>query len=607
MPCNSADDELDGNDHSPCQDRPNAIALASTADYHRSLLDQHQHSASNSWSKPELQGSQQDSRRRCVDSATGALTATFSKSRKTGKSPHPEFTPQDLEEFESLPIAIRRKCFSTLERLRLARTSAFNQNPHQHHRTNNASGVTSKSTQRPTTSPLLDQTRPLPAEYLFLAKLPAKIREKYLTKEEQLLLARQLKESVILDAADEAIYRIGRRASSRPSPCICTPPLPPSPKPSMEALEIDKKFSDFEKTHNDLYDSFRWLDDDEELDLRLVFDDCRTHLRESPVPKTERRPPFRRHLSISKIPFGNRMSSDFGRPETKETAVSYPVSPAVSSFVLPLQHARRRSRALSLITPKHTTQDSVTSIDPAAAHYQDPEARLKLRVYLSSPQKFDEAIEFGFPSNDVLAAEHDNDDQLSAKRHPRRMLSQDSEVFKTFLSDDRSSFYSEDISMPDPESPRTPHLLEHPPLRLLQRTNKDDGQSKPLEGYVHVPVASREMTLRMTLTRPDLRAYEDQIHGWSRGAYQPSSNIPQSSPFRDDQSTIQYVALHLLAQYPPHPEVERQRSSNVDRDAEDSQTSGAKTVSVQNEHTALAPRSQSKTAMLAAAEKARTN
>ncbi|RYP38129.1 hypothetical protein DL767_002646 [Monosporascus sp. MG133] len=536
MPCDSADGELDGNDPSLCLDRPNAVALASTADYHRSLLDQHLHSASNGWIKHEPQGSQRDSRRRCVDSATGALTATFSKSRKTGKSPHPEFTQQDLEEFESLPIAIRRKYFSTLERLRLAQTSAFNENSHQHRR-NNTCRVTSKSIRRPTTSPLLDQTRPLPAEYLFLAKLPAKIREKYLTKEEQLLLARQLREGVILDAADEAIYRIGRRANSRPSPCVCTPALPPSPKPSMEPLEIDKEFSDFEETHNDLYNSFRWLDDDEELDLRLVLDDCHTHLRESPVPKTEWRPSFRRHFSISKIPFGSRMSSDFSRPETKEAAVSSPVSPAVSSSVLPLQHARRRSRALSLITPKHTTQDSVTSIDPAAAHYQDPEARLKLRVYLSSPQKFDEAIEFGFPSNDVLPAEHDNDDQPSAKRYPRRMLSQDSEVLKTFLSDDRSSFYSEDISMPDPESPRTPHLLEHPPLRPLQRTSKDDGQSKTPEGYAHVPVASREMTLRMTLTRPDLRAYEDQIHGWSRGAYQPSFKIPQSSPFRDDLST----------------------------------------------------------------------
>ncbi|RYP73744.1 hypothetical protein DL771_003457 [Monosporascus sp. 5C6A] len=499
MPCDSTDGELDGNDPSPCLDRPNAVALASTADYHRSLLDQRQHSASNGWSKHESQGSQQDNRRRCVDSATGAFTATFPKSRKTGKSPHPEFTQQDLEEFESLPIAIRRKYFSTLERLH--------------------------------------QTRPLPAEYLFLAKLPPKIREKYLTKEEQLVLARQLRKSVILDAADEAIYRIGRRTSSRPSPCVCTPALPPSPKPSMEALEIEKEFSDLGKTHNDLYDSFRWLDDDEELDLRLVLDDFHTHLRECPVPKTERRPSFRRHLSISKIPFGSRMSSDLSQPETKGGAVPSPVSPAVSSFVLPLQHARRRSRALSLITPKHTAQDSVTSIDPAAAHYQDPEARLKLRVYLSSPQKFDEAIEFGFPSNDVLPAEHDNDDQSSAKRHPRRMLSQDSGVFKTFLSDDRSSFYSEDISMPDPESPRTPHLLEHLPLRPLQRTSKDDGQSKPPEGYAYVPVASREMTLRMTLTRPDLRAYEDQIHGWSRGAYQPSSKIPQSSPFRDDLST----------------------------------------------------------------------
>jgi len=42
--------------------------------------------------------------------------------------------------------------------------------------------------------------------------------------------------------------------------------------------------------------------------------------------------------------------------------------------------------------------ERINSTDTDAAYYQDPEARLKLRVYLAFPQKFDEAVEFGFPS-----------------------------------------------------------------------------------------------------------------------------------------------------------------------------------------------------------------
>lgn len=364
-----------------------------------------------------------------------------------------------------------------------------------------------------------------------LAKLPAKIREKHLTREEQLLLAKQLRESVILDAADEAIYRKRRRINRQPLGQASQSLREPNVRMDHEVLVS-------EKTEDDVYDCFRWLDEEEDLDLSFVVDDSSSVPSEQvSAPKPERRPSFRRHLSIgSKIPFGSRMSCDSSRPVTKD-AVSIPPSPALSNYTSFPQQARRRSRAFSLITPRHTTHESVASIDPAAAHYQDPEARLKLRVYLSSPQKFDEAIEFGFPSHDT------DQEHLRAPTHyDPQSPSGESEHMKTFLADDRSSIYSEDLSVSDPESPQTPHSFDHPPLKASPSTGRDESRSRAAsEGYSQAPVTSREMTLRMTLTRPDLRACEDQMYGWSSGTYQPSSNPPRSVPIREDQPPVMYM------------------------------------------------------------------
>ncbi len=367
-----------------------------------------------------------------------------------------------------------------------------------------------------------------------MAKLPAKIREKHLTREEQLFLAKHLRESVILDAADEAIYRIGRRLTHQ----VFNPTPPPYRESGVKASKMDRISPSSEKTRDDLYDCFRWLDEDEDLDLSLVLDESQdVPPEEPPVPSVERKPSFRRRLSISRRTFGTRPSYDSIRPVTKDTLS--PATSDLSTFPSYPQHARRRSRAFSLMSPKHTTHDSGLSIDPAAAHYQDPEARLKLRVYLSSPQKFDEAIEFGFPSHDAFSPDSDHEYPRRVRSSPHETPSEDEENLKTFLADDQSSTCSENLSMSDPESPKTPLTYDNTPLKPLPHVIRDDMQLK--EGYAQVPVASREMTLRMTLTRPDLRACEEQIYGWPKDAYQPPTKLPQSSPFRDDLSPVPHM------------------------------------------------------------------
>lgn len=162
--------------------------------------------------------------------------------------------------------------------------------------------------------------------------------------------------------------------------------------------------------------------------------------------------------------------------------------------------------------------------DPEATHYRDPEARKKLRMYLASPQKFDEAVEFGFPStsgHDTATSSY----QLPPIATDARNFSRD---MQTFLRDDKVSFLednedddkgldSDADSMADIDSPVTPSSTG---LSFRCHTRGSPSNLSSLDSTGLPPVHSmggrlnREMTLRMTLTRPDLRADEDQLYGW---------------------------------------------------------------------------------------------
>lgn len=213
-------------------------------------------------------------------------------------------------------------------------------------------------------------------------------------------------------------------------------------------------------------DSFRWLDDDDDdgLDLRLFLGDYDdVVLRETaplfpPARPSKPRRPASGHLSLMRLRF------------TREVASAAPSSSSSSSS--PVAAA-------------------------AATHYQDPDARLKLRAHLASPQKFDEAIAFGFPPRDTLASRAGT--LLPAPPGSRKLLSDDVQL-RIFLAesesddDDQPSLSSDQGSPVEPESPKTPQ----------------DNEAPTGPGCY----SEREMTLRMTMTRPDLRDGEDQMYGW---------------------------------------------------------------------------------------------
>lgn len=330
------------------------------------------------------------------------------------------------------------------------------------------------------------------------------------------LAVQGLSESVILDATEESILRLGNRPSSfnlEPS-SNTLPTLRRRPgRAKMGLSTVD----DLRYTTDSLFESFRWLEDGDDLDLRLLLDDYGCNVGAKNLqPQVKRNPSHRRHQTISKFHFGNAANRTGAREAGADSALpALPQEPTLGSTAQ--GQANRRSRALSLVTPgRQPMPEPAASIDASAAHYQDPDARMKLRVYLASPHKFDEAIEFGFPSIEEvqggarlrhkrLASQHERSNGRPGKLH-------------LFAEDDKSSLYSDEASTAEPDSPKTPSTLDKAlPVKAVRTSRDEDGSATKVD-YAQAPASSREMTLRMTLTRPDLRANEDQIYGWQKSA-----------------------------------------------------------------------------------------
>lgn len=426
--------------------------------------------------------------------------------------------------------------FSTLERLRFAQSSRSNalnevRLPIQSHRKSSLADRRGlnvpvieprrKSSTSRRLRKLARQQSITSNEASWFLTLPEKIKKKEFTREEQVVLAGRLRESVILDAADEAIYKASRRASRNLTPLFD----PASPTSTRTSTDSRRSGNDTTSAMAEaMYESFRWMDEEDDLDLKLVLDDYHANLDGFviPTPNSNRRPSFRRTMSITKMPFGrNSLSS---------------IQPRSPKFEPSPSHSRSKSRTLSLIAPKHAPQGSISSIDPNATHYQDPEARLKLRVYLASPQKFDEAIEFGFPSMDGVADGTDKENKApkrSSKDIAVRKSNATDRALSSFLNDDTASLFEDDASMVEPDSPLTPMGIDlglrprgvSPTYAKGSKTSADFSHLAPRptlvkqsESYAQAMAGSREMTLRMTLTRPDLRADENTIYGWQTTA-----------------------------------------------------------------------------------------
>lgn len=349
---------------------------------------------------------------------------------------------------------------------------------------------------------------PLESDSSWATSFHDKLNRAGLTREEQVSLIKHLRASVIIEAANATR---GPPNDTFSPPTLetdhSTAPTLSSRRGSSDsaasAMESQGDFTGHDIMRSSLYDSFRWLDQEEHLDLGLDVDEYHANLRDDVLPQTTktRRHSFRRHLSISKLTFG-RPSMNVSQPASTDL----PISPAFEeSLPIVSSTQRRLSRTLSVMHPSRLVRTApIPTIDPTAAHYQDPEARQKLRAYLASPSKFDEAVRYGFSQRPPTS---------NARGHSRPTQSDDN--MRSFLyfdgDEDDGSAHDDASSLSDLDSPKTPKLdggLTPPPghdrptrsptAPLNQSSSTQDiaVPHKPTSGdsFTQYPPSSRDMT-----------------------------------------------------------------------------------------------------------------
>lgn len=406
-----------------------------------------------------------------------------------------------------------------------------------------------------------------PSDAQWFLRLPEKVQRKHFTPEERWLLS-GLPDTVLPDAADErvykSIYQLSREANRsvptlRPSSCSSASSI------SFFDAQLEPDADSAIAMDDADFDGFRWIENDDDHDLASTLDPYHAFVNNAAehttTKSTKRTPSFRRALSMTSLPFGSPLNTAKSSRTPLPTPIASPVVPQLPSLETIQQHVRRSSHRRSAsrsghLLPIHHNRTPSNPIEPSATHYTDPSARLKLRVYLASPQKFDEAIEFGFPS-----MEDKENMPLSRPSLTRSHRTAPSSIQKTFLDDSNPSIFDalddpededETSSLPERGSPYTPvgdgqftdtYLLspsEAPsssgsqlffpknipfPPHNHHHHHHQHQQSQPTKTLRHniefedpaysgrdreITNCSREMTLRMTLTRPDLRVADDQ-------------------------------------------------------------------------------------------------
>ena len=347
------------------------------------------------------------------------------------------------------------------------------------------------------------------ADAQWFLSLPETVQRKHFTREEQRLLAGHC-ESIIVDVTDRALYRLGRQVN-RSVPTLGTSYSTETSTSSPYSLELEDQADPVVDMNASLMDNFRWMEDDSGLDL--TFDDYHKHIVDTAKPATKavtQKPSFRRSLSLSNVPFCGNLSPSTSKFQGAMTSTQLPRPTARDQYERTCRP--QRTDALRVATKL----GSEAAIDLTANHYQDPETRLKLQEYLGSIQKFDEVIEFGFPALE---------EKMNAVRRPS--LSgryKTAPPVLTFYDDDTVSLHDThgdaDNTAGLPEEKPSGNPLkdtmanepnyQHP----SKQTSADyenvlpesDTQPNPTEPRTRFLPGSREMTLRMTLNRPNLRA-----------------------------------------------------------------------------------------------------
>lgn len=398
----------------------------------------------------------------------------------------------------------------------------------------------------PPTSTASYQTPCHPADLQCLHSLPVKIQQLFLSPEELLYLHHPppprdsyREEELSRQSFDTRPSDTTTNHSSQSSA-----PYLESPSSSSSASDCDSDWAtdtesddDDESMDHSLYDSFRWLDDDDHLDLTLDEYNNRSNASTAPKPRQPRRKPsFRRTMSFTSANRARRAIS---------ASISHPVVPSSSqSSTVPSALANKVGRNSTSRPPSgqqrpvlHAPRSSTSSIDPSAQYYQDPEARLKLRVFLASPQKFDEAIEFGFPASDDNKKGENARSGRSEKVPERSSVpAKAQKITGTFFEDEDGAVHGQRNDRTHRKSSRLSTAIKSP-QSLPNQTSAPNTLTKRQSGSMAASRAGprrlpgdREMTLKMTLTRPDLRTDSPSASPTSAEDPLKLADLPPASP-----------------------------------------------------------------------------
>jgi len=357
-------------------------------------------------------------------------------------------------------------------------------------------------------------------EALWFLSLPEKVKRQQFSREEQAVLTERC-ESKLRSGSPESAEELYRRrlTISREEGSSCVPrrrsSLPTSTVLDEETLAAlaaaePKSLRSVE------------LEDDDEMAIfrsRSRRQSFATSLISLPPPpaspafvelKQERKRTFRRSFSLKPLPL------------PPPTLTPVPALPSPSSIHhLDKPSKLRRSKTDPVFEHRELPAD--------AKYILDPETRKALRNF-ASPQMFDETIHFGFPSaepdlptlTETPGSDHIRDYSL------------------TFSS-------SEDEDSTSAHSPVTPthHGGFTEPAVVRNISSADSDPAMPLQqimsfggktpDYRRSPsFGQREPTLRMTLTRPDLRAPENELYGWQKPETNEDPLALASLPVCDD-------------------------------------------------------------------------
>jgi hypothetical protein len=213
---------------------------------------------------------------------------------------------------------------------------------------------------------------------------------------------------------------------------------------------------------------------------------------------------------------------------------------------------QRRRPAPLVVTPPEMSAE--------AKHYKDPEMRRTLRA-MSSPELFDEAIEFGFPPPASEPPQSAN--QRSRFSMETAHFDRTSSLTSSSTAETRDSQFSKCPATPDGPgdflisphctslrlSPTNQKQSPTPPVHRRAHTADIPTIGGPTFGHSRTPSSlNREMTLRLTLTRPLLRSSETDpnamrkpslIEPLHRGAFERDPLALESIYICDDPTGAQ--------------------------------------------------------------------